>query len=112
MASMIRKLINKLLGRYIINGVYIGERHYEIFQRTKIELEEVYASYSIEQILQEANRYRTIASSTERAKKTTMADEERASNENANMIATTYALCLSQIGREKLAERYTYIRQP
>ena len=109
---MIRNFINKLLGRYMINGVYIGERHFEIINQTKLELEDVYANYSIEEILQEAQKYRTIEKSTEQAKKTKMTQGERASNKHANMIATTYALCLSQIGKEKLAERYTYIRQP
>ena len=45
---MIRNFINKLLGRYMINGVYIGERHFEIINQTKLELEDVYANYSIE----------------------------------------------------------------
>ena len=62
------------------------------------------------EILDEAMKYRIIAESSTKAERSEMSDGEIESNENAKIIASTYALCLSQIGKEKFAESYAYVR--
>lgn len=107
---MIREFIAKLSGQYMINGVYMGKERFEIINQTKLDLAEEYKDWTVKEILDEAMKYRIIAESSTKAERSEMSDGERASNKNAKIVASTYALCLSQIGKEKFAENYTYIR--
>ena len=107
---MIKEFINKLSGQYRINGVYMGKKRFEIINQTKLDLAKEYKDWSVKEILDEAMKYRIIAESSIKAERSEMADGEIESNKNAKIVASTYALCLSQIGKEKFAESYTYIR--
>ena len=107
---MIREFIAKLSGQYMINGVYMGKERFEIINQTKLDLAEEYKDWTVKEILDEAMKHRIIAESSIKAERSEMSDGERASNKNAKIVASTYALCLSQIGKEKFAENYTYIR--
>ena len=107
---MIREFLAKLSGQYRINGVYMGKERFEIINQTKLDLAEEYKDWTVKEILDEAMKYRIIAESSIKAERSEMADGEIQSNKNAKIVASTYALCLSQIGKEKFAETYTYIR--
>ena len=110
MVSMIKEFIAKLSGQYMINGVYMGKKRFEIINQTKLDLAKEYKDWSVKEILDEAMKYRIIAESSIKAEQSEMVDGERESNKKANIVASTYAICLSQIGKEKFAEAYTYIR--